>query len=52
MFINDTQNKVVELPNNAIVKGNSIFLLILNEERVYLWENKCCHDILQSKNIP
>jgi hypothetical protein len=24
-FINYTQNKVVQLPNNAIVKGNYIF---------------------------
>jgi hypothetical protein len=30
-FINYTQNKVVQLPNNAIVKGNYIFGLILND---------------------
>jgi hypothetical protein len=32
VFINYTQNKVIHLPNNAIIiKGNYIFLLILNE---------------------
>jgi hypothetical protein len=31
VFINYTQNKVVQLPNNAIVKGNYNFLLMLND---------------------
>jgi len=31
VFINYTQNKVVQLPNNAIVKRNYIFWLILND---------------------
>ncbi len=32
-FINYTQNKVVQLPNNAIIKGNYMFWLILNDEK-------------------
>jgi hypothetical protein len=26
-------------------------LLILNDERIYLWESKCCHDNLQNEKI-
>jgi hypothetical protein len=32
-FINYAQNKIVQLPNNAIIKGNYIFWLILNDEK-------------------
>ncbi len=32
-FINYTQNKVIQLPNNAIIKGNHIFWLIWNDEK-------------------
>jgi hypothetical protein len=39
-FITYTQNKVVQLPNNAIVKGNYVLGLILNAYKLYLWENK------------
>jgi hypothetical protein len=42
---------VVQLPNNAIVKGNYIFWLILNDERVFLWKNICCYNILQLVQI-
>jgi hypothetical protein len=31
VFINYTQNKVVQLPNNAIVKGNYILKIKLND---------------------
>ncbi len=31
VLINDIQNKIVQLPNNEIVKGNYIFWLILND---------------------
>jgi hypothetical protein len=34
VFIN-TQSKVVQLSNNAIIKGN-YFLLILNDHKIYL----------------
>jgi hypothetical protein len=34
-FINYTQNKVVQLPNNVIVIGNYILKLILNDSNNY-----------------
>jgi hypothetical protein len=48
VFINYIQIMVVQLLNSAIVKGNYIFLLILNDKKVYLWENRTCNKILQS----
>jgi hypothetical protein len=51
IFIIYTQNEVVQLLSNAIIKGNYIFWLILNNWRIYLWENKTCNKILQSANI-
>jgi hypothetical protein len=48
IFIHSIQNKVVQLWNNTIVKGNYIFWKILNDYRVHLWENKCYHNILEN----
>jgi len=50
-FINYTLNKVVHLSNDEIVKGNYTFKLILNDWKLYLWKNKCCHYIIQNTNI-
>jgi hypothetical protein len=50
-FINYTQNKVGQLPNNAIVKGNYIFLVNIKWWKIYLWKNKTYKNILQSVNI-
>ncbi len=51
VFIDYTTNMVAQFSNNAIVKRNYIFWLILNDQRVYLWKNRYCHNILQSENI-
>jgi hypothetical protein len=45
-FINYTQNKVVQLSNNAIVKRNYILKLLLNDLIVHLWKINTCTNVL------
>jgi hypothetical protein len=38
VFIKYIENKVAQLLDNVIIKGNYIFWLILNDGKIYLWK--------------